>query len=299
MIIALDEAIPFWKEAFSNLGELCPFSGRSLKPEEIRHADALIVRSVTPVDVSLLEGSPVQFVASATAGVNHIDQEYLKARGIYFCYAPGCNADSVSEYIITALYATASRRQWNLPKKSLAVIGVGNVGFRVAKKTRALGMKVLLCDPPLRDSTGDPQYLSFDDVLGADILTFHVPLVSEGPYPTWHMLDRKTLDRLLPTQFLLNSARGAVFDNRELKSALQDGRIEGAVLDVWEGEPRIDYALLDSVDIGTPHIAGGGLDGKIRAVEMAREGLCRFFAIQSPWNTDSLCAPPRLIRPER
>jgi erythronate-4-phosphate dehydrogenase len=155
-----------------------------------------------------------------------------------------------------------------------------------------------LCDPPLRDATEDPQYQSLDETLGADILSLHVPLSFEGPYPTWHMFDRNTLDRLSPRQFLINSARGAAIDNRELKSALQEGRIAGAVLDVWEGEPRIDYSLLRLVDIGTPHIAGTTLDGKIRATEMACEQLCRFYGIQSSWNADSFYPEPRQISPE-
>jgi erythronate-4-phosphate dehydrogenase len=299
MIIAVDEALPYWEQAFSSLGELRLFSGRSPKPEEIRHSDALIVRSVTQVDAALLEGSCIKFIAGASAGRDNVDREYLKARGIGFSYSAGCNADSVSEYILTVLYLVAARRGWDLKNKSLAVIGVGNVGSRVAKKAGALGMKVLLCDPPLQDTTGDSRYLSLDDVLGADILTFHVPLVSGGPYSTSHMLDRKVLDRLTPKQFLLNSARGAVFDSRELKSALQEGRVEGAVLDVWEGEPCVDYALLESLDIGTPHIAGSALGGKIRAAEMAREALCSFFGIRSRWDTAALYPSSRLLSPER
>jgi erythronate-4-phosphate dehydrogenase len=299
MIIAVDHAIPYWEKAFSELGEIRPFSGRDLKPEDIRDADALIVRSITPVNASILEGSSVRFVAGASAGIDHIDQDYLKKRGIHFIYAAGCNADAVSEYILSALHVIASRRRWQLKSKSLAVIGVGNVGSRVAQKARTLGMEVLLCDPPLRDMTGDPKYRHLDDVLGADILSFHVPLAFEGPYPTWHMFDRDTRDRLSPRQFLINSARGAVFDNRELKSALQEGRIGGAVLDVWEREPRIDYSLLELVDIGTPHIAGISLDGKIRAIEVARDELCRFFGIHPPRNIDWGWPEPSPIHPER
>jgi erythronate-4-phosphate dehydrogenase len=295
MIIAVDHAIPYWKEAFSELGDIRLFSGRDLRPEDIRDADALVVRSVTPVNASTLEGSSVRFVAGASAGIDHIDQDYLKKRGIHWGYAAGCNANAVCEYIITALHVVARRRKWTLRGKSLAVVGVGNVGSRVAKKARALGMEVLLCDPPLRDTTGDPQYLRLDDVLGADIVSLHVPLAVEGPYPTWHLFDRNTLGRLSPGQFLINSARGPVVDNRELRSALQEGRIEGAILDVWEGEPRIDYSLVGLVDIGTPHIAGTALDGKIHATEMALEELCRFWGIPPSWNPDPLYPEPRVI----
>ncbi len=297
MIIAVDRAIPYWEEAFSDLGEIRLFSGRDLKPEDIRDVDALIVRTITPVNASLLEGSSVRFVAGASAGTDHVDQDYLEKRGIGFGYAAGCNANAVSEYILTVLHVIASRRRWELRRKTLAVIGVGNVGSRVVKKARALGMNVLLCDPPLRDLTGESQYQFLDDVLAADILSLHVPLTFERPYPTLHMFDRNILDRLSPAQFLINSARGAVVENQDLRSALQRRKIEGAVLDVWEGEPQIDYSLLELLDIGTPHIAGITVDGKIKATEMARKELCGFFGIQSGWDTDSFYPESRLIRP--
>jgi erythronate-4-phosphate dehydrogenase len=299
MIIALDRAIPYWEDAFSELGEIRTFSENNLRPADIRDADALIVRSVTPVNALLLGASSVRFVAAASAGIDHVDQDYLIKRGIGFSYAAGCNADAVAEYICVALLVIAQRRGWDLRKKSLAVIGVGNVGSRVVQKGRALGMEVFLCDPPLRDYTGDNTYRSFEEACGADIISFHVPLACGGFYPTWHMLDRKTLDHLSPEQLLINSSRGPVFDCLELKTFLRERRIAGAVLDVWEDEPRIDYSLLDLVDIGTPHIAGSGLDGKIRATEMAREALCKFFGIQSPIDTDSFYPKPRLIRPEK
>ena len=299
MIITIDRAIPYWKDAFSGLGEIRPFSGRDLRKETFRDADVLIVRSITPVDSSLIEGSSVRFVAAASAGIDHIDQQYLKTKGIGFGYAPGCNANSVAEYIATALCVFASRRGWNLQEKSIAVIGVGNVGSLVEQKARAFGMDVLLCDPPLRDRTHDPKYKDFEEVLGADFLTFHVPLVKKEPYPTLHMLDRSILDGLSPNQVLINSSRGAVFSNQDLKAALQRKKIEGAVLDVWEDEPQIDYSLLDLVDIGTPHIAGSSLDGKIRATEMVCKDLHDFFGIPSPWTGDSVCPDAVIIHPEK
>jgi erythronate-4-phosphate dehydrogenase len=282
MIIAVDEALPFWKEAFSNLGEIRPFSGRTLKPAGLRDVDALIVRTVTPVNADLLQGSTVRFVGAASAGIDHIDQDFLKKNNIHLYYSAGCNANSVSEYIFTALYATASRKHWDLKRKSLAVIGVGHVGSRVAQKGRALGMEVMLCDPPLHDLTGDPHYQSLEEVLCADILSFHVPLISDGPYPTRHMLDSELLSRLSPDQFIINASRGSVIDSPAVKTALQQHRISGAILDVWEGEPEIDYSLLESIDIGTPHIAGTSMDGKIQATNMVRKELHRFLSVNSP-----------------
>lgn len=298
MILIVDDAIPYWNEAFSGLGEVRPLPGRAIKRNAILDADALVVRTVTRVDAPLLEGSRVRFVAAASAGIDHIDLPYLQQAGIGFGYAPGCNANAVSEYLAAAICVLASRRGWDLVNRSLAVIGVGHVGSRVARKGRALGMKVLQCDPPLREITGDPEYRDFEDVLGADFLSFHVPLVKEGAYPTFHMLCEETLDRLSAGQVVINASRGAVCDNRALKKAVLDHEIEGAVLDVWEGEPQIDYELLDRIDIGTPHIAGSSLDGKIRATEMASKALHDYFRITHPWNGAHLFSDPEIIFPD-
>ena len=297
MILAVDEAIPYWQEAFSGLAEVRTFSGRKVHAAEVKDADALIVRSVTKVDALLLEGSSAQFVGTATIGTDHLDEEYLKARGIRYTNAAGSNANSVAEYIAAALLVVAQRKQWDLAKKTIAIVGVGHVGSRVLEKARALGMEVLLCDPPLRESTGDQRYRDLHEVLDADILTFHVPLTRSGSYPTYHMVDRAVLERLTPRQYLLNTARGPVFDCRELKAKLAGGRLEGAVLDVWEGEPRIDYSLLDLVDIGTPHIAGYSLDGKVRGTEMIVEELCRHFSIAFRWDSQSIFPKPLRIEP--
>jgi erythronate-4-phosphate dehydrogenase len=298
MIIAVDKEIPYGKEAFSQLGQVRFFSGRELTNRDLSDVDALIVRTVTTVDSSLLDGTSIRFLGAASAGIDHVNQEYLKSHNIHFHYAAGCNADSVSEYIVTALHIIASRKKWDLRKKSIAVIGVGNVGSRVAQKAEALGMSVYLCDPPLRELTGDKRYLDLKDVLGADILTFHVPLVPNGPYPTQHLLNKETLDRLSPEQFVINSSRGPVFDGRELKAALNQKTISGAVLDVWEEEPIVDYSLLRLVDIGTPHIAGGALDGKIRATDMIREGLSLFANVQSSGLSDAIYSEGGVIHPE-
>lgn len=299
MRIAVDEAIPYWDDAFTPLGEVRPFPGRKLRSADLREIDALVVRSVTRVDAALLDGSAVRFVGSATIGMDHLDVEYLKARGTDFTNAAGCNANAVSEYIAATLVLMEERKGWALKNKSIAIVGVGNVGSRVEKKARALGMRVLLCDPPLRDSTGDRRYLhSLEEVLDADIMTFHVPLTTGGPYPTYHMVDAKVIERLSRRQFIINSARGPVIQTADLKSFLSAGKIEGAVLDVWEDEPGIDLSLLDLVEIGTPHVAGYSIDGKIRATEMIFEALCRSFQQTAAWDTRNLYPSVTTIRSE-
>lgn len=298
MIIAADEAIPYLQAAFAGVGELRLFSGRSARREDVRGADALLVRSVTKVGADLLEGSSVRFVGTATIGMDHIDLEYLMSRGIHVANAAGSNAKAVAEYVIAALLETAEAKGWRLSEKSIAVIGVGHIGSLVEKMAAALGMEVLLCDPPLRESTGDKRYRFLDDVLGADLLTLHVPLTAEGPYPTRHMIDGGVLQRLSPRQYLINTARGAVVCGSDLKRALRERRIEGAILDVWEDEPRIDYDLLDLVDLGTPHVAGSSLDGKVCGTAMVLEALCRFFGIEERWDTRGIFPEPQRLRPQ-
>jgi erythronate-4-phosphate dehydrogenase len=295
MIIALDEVIPYWQQAFSGLGELRPYSARKLRPADVRDADALVVRSITTVDSALLDGSSVRFVGTVSVGMDHLDLDYLQFRGIRVANAAGCNANSVAEYVTATLLVLSRRKKWDLRHKSLAVVGVGNVGSRVAAKARAMGMEVLLCDPPLRDATGDARYRDLPDVLHADLLTFHVPLTTRGPYPTRHMIDRDLLDRISPRQFLLNSSRGPVFDGEALKYALKSGRTGGACLDVWEKEPRVDYELLELVEIGTAHVAGYSLDGKIRGTRMILEQLSEFLGHDTAWDGSQLFPPTRSI----
>lgn len=283
MIIAVDKAIPFWQETFSLLGLVRPFSGRHVTNRDIRDADALIVRSVTAVDKDLLERSSVRFVATATVGTDHLDLKYLKSCGIAVASAAGSSANAVSEYTTGALLAVAGKRGWNLAKMSLGIIGAGNIGKKVEIKARALGMTVLLCDPPLKDLTDDPKYLPFDEILQSDILTFHVPLILDGPYPTWHMINQETLIHLSQRQFLINSSRGAVFNQDDVKAALQEGKIAGVALDVWHDEPKVDYGLLNLADIGTAHIAGYSLDARIRATEMIFQQLCSFCGVSLSW----------------
>jgi erythronate-4-phosphate dehydrogenase len=296
MIIAVDEAIPYWHAAFSRAGEVRLFSGRSVCAADLRDADALVVRSITKVGAGLLDGSAVRFVGTATIGMDHLDLDYLAARGIHVANAAGSNANSVSEYVTAALLATAERRGWRLSEKSIGIVGVGHIGSIVEKKALALGMQVSLCDPPLRESTGNTRYGFFEDVAGADILTWHVPLTVAGPYPTRHMIARESLRHLSPHQFIINASRGSVVCGPDLRQALTERRIEGAILDVWEGEPRIDWNLLDRVDLGTAHIAGFSLDGKVCGTAMVLEELCRFAGIPGEWDTRNIFPSLRRLR---
>ena len=290
MKIIVDENIPYGREAFETLGEVETMAGRAITRAALAAADILVVRSITTVDRELLEGTPVRFVGTCTIGEDHIDRAYLAEQGIGFSSAPGCNANSVGEYVIAALLDLAERHDLDLTLLRLGIVGVGNVGARVLAKATALGMSAVLNDPPLADETGDPRYRPIDEILDCDIITLHVPLEHSGPYPTFHMVDAEFLRWLKPTAILLNTARGPVVDNFALKTALDKGNLRAAVLDVWEGEPNVDMGLLDAVDIATPHIAGYSFDGKVNGTRRIYEAACGFLGVPSQW--DALCVLP-------
>lgn len=294
MIIVADENIPFAREAFSPLGEVRLVHGRKMTAETVKDATLLLVRSITKVNEALLKGSAVRFVATATIGTDHVDEAYLRREGIKFSSAPGSNSNSVSEYITAALLVIAKRRGYRLEGREIGVVGVGNVGSKVAAKAEALGMKVMLCDPPLRRATGDEKYRPLEELFDCDALTFHVPLYKEGPEATYHLINSELLKRLKPGAVVLNSSRGAVADNAALLGALKEGSVRDAVLDVWEGEPRINVDLLAHVAIGTPHIAGYSYDGKVNGTEMIYCAACEFLGRKPDWRLAEYMPAPEV-----
>ena len=283
MKIVADENIPCVAEAFASLGEVTLRPGRAMTPEDVRDADILLVRSVTRVGPELLEGSRVQFVGSATIGFDHVDRDYLHAHGIGFSTAPGSNATSAAEYVVSTLLLLAERDGFALTGKRVGIVGCGNVGFRVRDRLTTLGMNCMVNDPPLQAQGGDDDYVSLDDMAEADVITFHVPLTRDGDWPTWHLADRQFLERLKPGAVLVNTARGAVVDNVALDRLLSVRDDLTVVLDVWEGEPAISETLLQKVDIGTPHIAGYSLDGKLRGTDMIYQAACAHFDRSVDW----------------
>jgi erythronate-4-phosphate dehydrogenase len=281
MKIIADTNIPYAKECFASLGEVTLAPGRQMTPELVRDADALLVRSVTPANAALLEGSRVKFVATATIGFDHVDRSWLDSKGIGFASAPGSNANSVGEYIVAAMHVIAIKKGFQLEGKSLGIVGVGNVGSIVEKKARALGMKVVLNDPPLARQTGDPKYRPLPELFACDFITFHVPLNKSGQDKTHHMADSSLISMLKPGIVFMNSSRGSVMETAAVKAAIKGGHFSACVLDVWENEPNIDAELLSLVDIATPHIAGYSYDGKVAGTIMIYEAFCRHFGFKA------------------
>jgi len=292
MKIIADANIPFVEECFSSLGNVTAVPAGEITADAVRNADILLVRSVTKVNEELLKKSSVKFVGSATSGFEHVDIEFLQSRHVGFAYAPGSNANSVAEYVIAAILSIAKKHKFELQAKSVGIIGAGRIGSKVADKAAALGMKVLLNDPPLYRQTNDTKYLPLDRLYDCDFVTMHTPLTFEGIDRTFHLADEAFFDSLKAGAFFINAARGPVADTQALKNAIRSGKLAGAVLDVWENEPNIDNELLLKADLSTPHIAGYSLDGKIAGLIMVYQAACEFFGVEPEHSADDFLAAP-------
>jgi erythronate-4-phosphate dehydrogenase len=292
MKIVADENIPFVKECFASIGDVQTFSGRKITPEVATDADCLLVRSITPVNEKLLANSKIKFVATATIGFEHVDIEYLNNRGIDFASAPGSNANSVADYLVAALLSVAQKHKITLEGKSIGVVGVGNVGSKVARKCAVLGMNVKLNDPPLFRQTSDTKYRPLNELFDCDFITLHTPLTREGEDKTYHLADEKFFASLKTGCIFINTCRGAVHETDALKNAIKQNKVSAVILDVWEKEPNIDCELLRMVDISTPHIAGYSLDGKIAGMIMIYEATCKYFGLKPKHKIEDFLPPP-------
>ncbi len=295
MKIIADNKIPFLRGALEPYAEVVYLPGKETTAEVVKDADALITRTRTICNEALLAGSKVKVIATATIGFDHIDTAWCEANGIIWKNAPGCNSWSVKQYVTALLVTLARNRGLDLSKMTLGVVGVGNVGSKVAEAASILGMKVLLNDPPRERREGPSSFVSLDYLVAhSDIITLHVPLQKTGPDATWHLFDAARLAQMRPTQILINSSRGPVVDNKALKAALAERRIAGACLDVWEGEPELDPELVELLDITTPHIAGYSADGKANGTTAAVRTVASVLGLPlTDWTASGVPAPPQ------
>ncbi|SDZ75805.1 4-phosphoerythronate dehydrogenase [Microbulbifer marinus] len=272
LTIVADENIPALEQYFGDLGTLVRVPGRTLSREQLTQADVLLVRSVTEVNRALLESTPVRFVGSCTIGTDHLDTDWLEQQGIPWSAAPGCNANSVVEYVFCALAALDV--DWS--GRSFGIVGCGNVGGLLQRRLHALGIRCAVYDPWLPDN---PDAADLQEVLQQDVICLHAPLVKDGPYPSLHMIGERQLNWIKDGAVLISAGRGAVVDNGALLQLLRRDKRFTTVLDVWENEPGIDTELLAQVDIGTPHIAGYSLDGKLTGTRMIRTALSEALSL--------------------
>lgn len=266
MRVLVDKYIPFLQGVMDDFAEVCMVEPEQMTAETVRDADALIVRTRTRCDASLLEGSRVRFIATATIGTDHIDLALCKSQGIHVVSCPGCNAQAVCDYIEEAIrYVTAQHMQASSSLPSIGIVGLGHVGHKVAKMARKHHLPIVMNDPPLGLT---------DDVTRCDIITFHTPLTKDQPYATWHLCDEQFLKRCKPDALIINAARGGVIDEQALLNSTQP-----FILDTWENEPHIDPAVLDKALLASYHIAGYSVQGKRNASQMCLDALCRFYRL--------------------
>jgi erythronate-4-phosphate dehydrogenase len=281
MKVIVDNKIPYIKEAINRIADEVVFlPGADFTKEVVKDADALIVRTRTRCNRELLEGTQVKFIATATIGYDHIDTEYCREAGITWTNCPGCNAGSVEQYVRSVLGLLQRKKGLDLKNATIGVVGVGHVGSRVARTAKLLGMRVLLNDPPRADK-GETGFVDLATIAReCDVITFHTPLIQEGIYRTYHLVDKDFLFSLKRAPYLINSSRGEVVDTASLLASLAAGKVKDVVIDTWENEPRISRDLLEAAFLATPHIAGYSADGKANATRMSLEALCRFFGME-------------------
>lgn len=291
MNLVCASSVTLGREAFAGLGDLKWLPETEIGPEDVREADALVTRTKTRLDGELLRGSRVGFAGTCTAGTDHADLHALAELGVRFASAPGCNANAVSEYVVAALLEAPGFR---FQGKTVGVVGCGEVGSRVCAKAEALGMRVLRNDPP-KEAAGAPgPWTPLQDLLDdCDVLTLHVPLVEEGLFPTRGLLSPPRVASLRPNVLLINACRGEVVDSEALVAARQSGRISWMVLDVWDPEPGLPETLLAAADLGTAHIAGHSVEGKVNGTRQIREAFVTWAGLAvPPWDPTPLLPPP-------
>ena len=288
MKLMIDDAVWGSNQIFSEFGEVFTLPGREIRSESLKDFDALIVRSRTRVDEKLLRDANIKFVGSTVAGLDHIDKNYLEDNAITLSSAQGCNANAVSEYVISAIANLSKDYGFKLSNKTLGIIGVGNVGRRLEVKAKQLGMKTLLNDPPREALEGSDNFTSLESALSADIVTFHTPLTYSGPHPTYKLLDSHNFKHINNDAIVINAARGGIIN----ETVWEKTQTKANIIDCWENEPNINLNLQKSAYWATPHIAGHSIDAKFMGSFMIYKDLCKY--IKKPLN-DNI---EHLINPE-
>ena len=292
--IAADSKIPFLKGVLEPFADIQYLNPADITHDAVKDKDALIIRTRTHCNSELLEGTNVKFIATATIGFDHIDQDYCREKNIKWINAPGCNSYSVQQYIASVLLTLGYNRNLNLSGLTIGIVGVGNVGSKVEKLAKVLGMNVLLNDPPRARKEGNEKFVTIDELISrSDIITFHVPRIKDGVEKTFHLADEKFFKKFSGSKIVFNTSRGQVIETNSVKNALKNRILDGVVLDVWENEPDIDLELLDLADIATPHVAGYSADGKANGTSVCVRNIASFFNldIDKDWYPDELPSP--------
>jgi phosphoglycerate dehydrogenase-like enzyme len=254
--------------------------------DDVAQAEVLITRTINKVDAALLDRAPdLRVIAQGTSGIDNIDVDAATARGIDVINLPGVNANAVAELVIGHIIALTrtvpqyvremTTGQWQrgdcatrheLRHHSLGILGLGNVGSRVARMARTFGMQVRACDPYVAGADA-----SLEEVLRSDIITLHVPLTNE----TRNMIGANEIASMPRGAILINAARGEVLDLDAALSALANDHLGGLAIDVFDPEPPSRLFPDDPRLIVTPHIAGCTFEAKNDAAELLYAALTR------------------------
>jgi len=308
--IVADENMPAIEHLFGDLAEITRLDGRSINSTVLQNADALLCRSITSVDQSLLENTAVKFVGTATIGTDHLDIPWLESQKIEsekigsgsiesekinWANAAGCNAAAVAQYVLSAVAFWCKSYNKPMQDVTIGIVGAGNVGTELARCLGLLSIKYLLCDPPLEQS-GDPrQLVPMSDIMKCDVISLHVPIEKIGNYPTYHLIGSKELKQLSKEQLLINASRGAVIDNIALINSLSSSDSVKVILDVFEDEPNVSRQLLEQCLLSTSHIAGHTLEGKLRGSWLIYQAFCENFNIKNDKEESSIYPSPNQI----
>jgi len=290
MRLLIDDAVYAHQEIFGDFGKIVTLPGRDINRDAVHDCDALIVRSRTQVNEDLLQGSQIKFVGSTVAGLDHVDENYLKQNNIVFSSAQGCNANAVAEYVISAIANLSADYDLELSGKTLGIIGVGNVGSRLDILAKQLGIKTLLNDPPRQARVSNGDFVELDEALSADIVSFHTPLTFKSDYPSANLLAAHNFDLISKDTIIINAARGGIID----EDIWQKTQTKANVIDCWKNEPYINLSLQQSAYWATPHIAGHSIDAKFKGSFMIYQALCDFTKTAENSQTANLINPPRV-----
>ena len=288
--IIADENMPLVDETFGQFGKITKLPGRKITAADCHGADLLLIRSVTKFNAELLQNSSIKFVGTATIGTDHMDQSWLEAQGIFNVSAPGCNADSVAEYVVSCLAGLSLQNKIALDKIRVGIVGAGNVGQRVAQRMNILGLPHIQFDPPrdLRDCSFFS--CALEDLLRCEVICCHAPLTREGEFPSYHMIGENFLSQCGDGTVIISAGRGPVVDFEALKR--HQHRLH-LCLDVWEPEPEVQTEVLKQALVATPHVAGYSLQSKWRGTTMLYTAYCQWKNIPErpcPWPEE----PPQL-----
>lgn len=280
MKVVIDKNIPYINGVLEPFFDVCYLQGDMITSTDIADASALLVRTRTKCNAKFIAGSKLEFIGSATIGSDHVDTTFCNTNAIEFVNAPGCNAAGVQQWVLSTIITWANTHKINLKGLTVGVVGVGNVGTKVAKSAKALGLNLLCCDPPRKRTENLSQFVDIKTIMkNSDIVTFHVPLIRYGDNTTFHLINEQLLSICKPNVLLLNSSRGEVANTADILDFAVKNPLASLAFDVWENEPNISVDLLNRSFIATTHIAGYSVEGKVNGTRAVVNALSKHFGL--------------------